>query len=316
MKKKLAIIVILSGLTLSTLHIINRVITKANTIKNLLTNRIKNFYSWRFGKVHYRRIGNGRPILLIHDLTAGSCGYEFDRLENALAKTNEVYTLDLIGYGLSEKPNITYTNFLYVELITDFIKFVIGKKTDVITSGDSSSIALMACNNNTEIINRIVMINPQDLNQAKRIPDNKDKLLKLMIELPIVGTFIYNIIYNRKTISNYFLNDYYYHAGNIKETDISAYEQAVHYPDHTGKYAIASYMSHYTNISITHALLRIDNSIFIISGMKKKNAGSITEQYIKYNHAIEHHYVSDTKQLPHMEDPQKTTDIIRMILDI
>ena len=54
---------------------------------------------------------------------------------NNLTNEHEVYTLDLLGYGLSEKPAITYTNNLFEQLVTDFIKNVIGKKTSVIASG-------------------------------------------------------------------------------------------------------------------------------------------------------------------------------------
>jgi len=316
LKKKITVIVALSGITLLTLHIINRVIISANTVKELLAKKRNNFYSWRFGKVHYRKKGSGKPILLIHNLTAGSSGYEFYKLENELARTSEVYTIDLLGYGLSDKPNITYTNFLYVELISDFIKSVIGRKASIITSGDASSIALMACHNNTEIIDQMVMINPQDINHARAIPDNKSKLLKLLIELPIVGTFIYNVFYNKKNMTNSFLNEYYSSAGKIEQTDIDAYMESAHYADHSSKYAIASYLGKYTNINITRALSKINNSIYIISGMDKSNAGAVTESYLKYNHAIEHHYIENTKQLPHMEETEKTLDIINMFLSI
>ena len=316
MKKKITIIVLLSGITLATLHVINRVIISASTVKELLTKRKNYFYTWRFGKVHYRKTGSGKPVLLIHDLTAGSSGYEFYKLEHELAKTSEVYTIDLLGYGLSDKPNITYTNFLYVELISDFIKSVIGKKTNVITSGDSSSVALMACHNHMDIIDQMILINPQDIHYTGMIPNNKSKFLKLLIELPIVGTFIYNVFYNKKNITNLFLNDYYSCSGKIEQTDIDAYLESAHYPDHSGKYAIASYLGKYTNINITRALSKINNSIYIISGMDRTNAGAITENYIKYNHAIEHYYVKNTKQLPHMEDPEKTLDVIKMFLNI
>ena len=69
--------------------------------------------------------------------------------------------LDLLGYGLSDKPNMTYTNYLYVQLILDFIKNVIGEKTDIVASGDSSSIAIMACHNDPESIRNVILLNPQ-----------------------------------------------------------------------------------------------------------------------------------------------------------
>ena len=53
--------------------------------------------------------------------------------------------MDLLGCGCSDRPKITYTNFLYVQLITDFIKAVIKQPTDVLTSGLSGSFAVMAC---------------------------------------------------------------------------------------------------------------------------------------------------------------------------
>lgn len=213
-------------MTLVTLYIINKVITSVTTVKELLSKKDNNYYEWRFGKIRYQKKGSGKPVLLIHNLVPGSSSYEFYKITNELAKTNEVYTLDLLGYGLSDKPNLTYTNFLYVELITDFIKTVIGKKADIVTSGDSSSFAIMACHNNPEIINKMIFINPQDINYLKQIPSKRTKLLKLLIETPIIGTFVYNIFCTKKNITNHFLNDYYYSAGKIEYKDIESYVEA------------------------------------------------------------------------------------------
>lgn len=75
---------------------------------------------------------------LIHNLDVCSSSYEWKNIEDALSKTNTVYSIDLLGCGCSDHPILTYTNFLYVQLVTDFIKHVIGEKTDIIVSYDSS----------------------------------------------------------------------------------------------------------------------------------------------------------------------------------
>lgn len=69
------------------------------------------------------------------------------------------------------------------------------------------------------------------------------------------------------------------------------------------------------NINILHALTEIDYSMYIISGMERTNAGAITENYLKYNGAIEHHYIENTKQLPQLEQPEKTVEVIKMFLE-
>ena len=88
-------------------------------------------YRWKQGKIYYHRRGTGSPVLLIHGLDASDSGRDLDTLSKALSTKHTVYTIDLLGFGLSDKPWITYTNYLYVLLIQDFIKDVIGDITDV-----------------------------------------------------------------------------------------------------------------------------------------------------------------------------------------
>ena len=314
MKKRIKVIIALTGLTIGTMHIINRIITSTSTSKDILSKSNSNTFKWRFGEIHYTKKGTGKPVLLIHDLTTGSSSYEFRKIENELAKANEVYTIDLLGYGLSDKPNVTYTNFLFVELITEFIKKVIGKRTDVITSGDASAIAVMACHNNPDIINKMIFINPQDVAKLSKIPGKRKKMLKFLLETPILGTFIYNMFHTKKSITNRFMNEYFYNAGKIEDSDINAYMEAAHYKDFSSKFTTASYLSNYTNININHALSEIDYSMYIISGLEKENAEEITERYLQFNSSIEYCSIDDTKQLPHLEAPEKTLEAIQLYL--
>ena len=194
MNKNIKIISAIISSSLATIHLLNRMIYAAATKNDILSNIEDQYYEWRFGKIHYVKKGSGKPLLLVHDLTVGSSGYEFHKIINQLSKQYEVYAIDLLGYGLSDKPNMTYTSFLYVQLLTDFIKTVIGKKTDIIATGDTSSIAIVTCHNNPEVFNKLVFINPQSLYQLNLIPTKRTKTLKILIDLPVIGTFIFNII--------------------------------------------------------------------------------------------------------------------------
>ena len=145
MKHKIKTFLVLSGITTCVIHIVNRIQYSLYTVKNYLKISNNSYYEWRFGKIRYIKKGSGSPILLIHDLTVGSSVYEFHQIIDSLAEHHEVYAIDLLGYGLSDKPDMTYTNYLYVQLIIDFIKNSITKKTDIIATGDSCQIAVMAC---------------------------------------------------------------------------------------------------------------------------------------------------------------------------
>ena len=96
-----------------------------------------------------------------------------NKIIDHFSATNTVYSIDLLGCGWSERPILTYTNFLYVQLLTDFIKNVIGEKTDVIVSRDSSPFVLMTCANDDTLIDRIIMINPQSLVSLAKVPSKQ-----------------------------------------------------------------------------------------------------------------------------------------------
>lgn len=315
MNKKGKKILALAGLVTVSIHIINRIQYSVATVKNVLACPDNNYYEWRFGKIRYTKKGNGTPLLLLHDLSVGSSSYEFRKLTDILSKTHEVYALDFLGYGLSDKPNITFTNFMYVQLITDFIKNVIEKKTDVIAAGDACPIAVMTCHNNPEVFDKLIFINPQSLYQLNQIPSKQTKLLKLLIETPILGTFVYNLLTTKTSFEKTFQNEYFSNPYNVEEKDILSYYEAAHTPDYNSKFAFGSYIGRYTNINILHALKEINHSIYIIAGEDKPENHTIVDNYIYYNSAIEKVFIDDTKQLPHLEKPEKVLEQLEMFLN-
>ena len=314
MKNKIKTLIILSGLTTAAIHIINRMNYSLYTIKNCLKFYENNYYEWRFGKIRYIKKGNGSPLLLLHDLTIGSSVYEFHKIIDELSLNHEVYAIDLLGYGLSDKPNITYTNYLYVQSIIDFIKNIIGKKTNIVTTGDSIQVACMACHNDPEVINKIICINPKNLYELNQIPSKQTKLLKIILETPVIGTFIYNLLTNKTSMEYTFRQDYFYNPINIEEKDILSYLESAHLPDHSSKYVFASYIAKYTNTNIIHALKEINHSIYMIGGEEEKEIHTTIENYIYYNPAIESAFIPYTKHLPHMEVPEKIISYINMFL--
>ena len=308
MKKNYKTIALLGISTLAGIHIINRLYYSYAKSKEILNKTENNFFDWRFGKIRYQKKGNGDPVLLIHDLDIGSSSYEFYKLSDELAKTNEVYTIDLLGYGLSEKPNFTYTNFLYVQLVNAFIKNIIGKKTTIMTSGESAAIAVMSCHLNPDLIKNLIFINPQNLNKLNQIPSKRSKINKYIIETPIIGTFIYNIISNKENITKNFKENYYYDFGSSKLEEVYAYLEASHLNDYNSKYTYASYVGRYMNINIYQALKNIDHSIMIILGKEYENADMIKDSYLSCNGAIEVYGIDKTKKLPQLEKPEEVAE--------
>ena len=307
-KHKLITFTVLIGSATAIIHVINRVVAAAAQLKEMLDVSTHNYFQWRFGRIYYTKRGKGSPILLIHDALPGASGYEWNHVEKELATEHTVYTIDLLGCGRSEKPGITYTNFVYVQMICDFIKTVIGEKSNVIASGFSSSFVTMACHNEKELFDKIMFVNPPSLNKLNQMPHKKDKLLKLFLEIPVFGTLVYHMIVSRESVSNLFIEKMFFNPFHIHNDVVDAYYELAHKGGCYAKNFYSSMISKYMNINISHALKSLDNSIYIVEGETESNGNSIISDYCKCNPAIEYAVINGTKHIPHIENAEQFLD--------
>lgn len=311
MKKHIRRFLTISALlatTSASICAVNKFINATATLKDLLHSKSRNFYKWKFGKIHYTVQGSGSPLLLIHDLMPYCSLLEWKSVAEVLSKNHTVYCIDLLGCGCSDRPKITYTNFLYVQLITDFIKHVIKEKTDIAASGLSGSFTLMACKNDDSIINRIMLINPVDLAVLNQIPSKKSKAAKFMLELPLIGSLLYNVIMSRANIDLLFTENFLYNPFHQDTTLADAYYESAHLANGNGRYLLGSIKGKYIYCNIAHALKSINNSIYIIEGKSEPLAEESIALYQSLNSSIECEFFAHSKHLPHIESVKKILD--------
>ena len=285
--------------------LVNKYIKVSATSKKLLSHPEPSIYKWRLGDIYYTKKGKGSPILLIHDMLPGGSGYEWGKIEDDLALEHTVYNLDLPGCGRSEKSGITYTNFVYVQAICDFIKNVIGEKTDVIVNGYAVSFVVMACHNEKDLFNKIMMVNPVSLSSLKQMPGKKEKLLRRCLEIPVFGTLVYHMVVSRDAVNNEFIENYAFDPFHPDRDLQDAYYEAAHRGGCYAKNVYANKASKYMNIDITRGLKEIDNSLYIVEGEAENNGEAIVEAYKNVNPSVEAVTLKETKHFPHVEVPEQ-----------
>ena len=85
------------------MHLANKYIINKATSDHLLKENDGNIFHFKYGDVFYRVYGEGKPVLLIHDINECSSGVEFSRIEKELSENYKVYTIDLLGCGRSDE---------------------------------------------------------------------------------------------------------------------------------------------------------------------------------------------------------------------
>lgn len=297
----------IGALSVTALELFNRIVNE-NARKYKLNHYEGYYYTWKEGSLHYTVKGKGKPVLLIHDLNVLSSSFEWTYIEDELAKKHKVYTIDLLGCGLSDKPDITYTNYTFVLMIKDFCKEIIKEKCDVISSNDSTAIVVMA-DNMEDIFDKKILINPAKFDLCAMETTRLNLIEKNIMYLPIIGTTVYNIYTTEKNIKSIVES---YLCNKDKLDDLrEAYYESSHFNNSRGKYLYACKKCSYLGVDIRNVLSQAKN-IYIINGNDMPK--HIINEYHDINPDIKVNMIGNSRLLPHIENVNDTLDAINNII--
>src|SRR5687768_12011702 len=100
-------------------------------------------FSWRGRRIAFTKRGSGPAMLFVHGIYPSAWSYEWRNNVDYFARTNTVYTIDLLGFGRSDRPAIRYSARLYISLISDFVSRVIDAPTVLVASSLSGAYAIV-----------------------------------------------------------------------------------------------------------------------------------------------------------------------------
>lgn len=292
-------------LTLSSIYAINRIVFFLATLKEKLYTKNGKFFEHSTGKIYYTKNGSGSPLLLIHDLNCASCDYEWNETLKKFSQNHTVYTLDLLGCGRSDKPKITYTSYLYVKLISDFVKEIICDKTDVIVTGDAASLLIMTDKMYPDLFQHIILVNPTDFSEINCYPVKLDIYKKKLLEMPIIGTAIYNLYHSKTVIQSKFHSDYIFNNQTNALRYVSRYFEAAHLKGSSNKYLYASKKCNYLGCNVTEGFLRMQTPVCVILGEMMDYTTDFSDWVTTLNPAAEVAIMDNTKYLPHIEEAEE-----------
>ena len=271
---------------------------------DLLTNLIggeEGGFEWRGSRIAFTRRGSGPPILLVHGIHAAAWSYEWHDNVDALARTNTVYTIDLLGFGRSDRPAIRYSARLYISLISDFVHQVIGEPCVLVATSLSGAYAIVLAARDPERFPAVALVAPSGLVRLNKTAGVGGEAGRLAVETPIVGTAMFNGIVSRRNLRSWLEKTY---ADNtiVTEDLVDIYYWTSH--QRGARHAPAAFISGHLNIDVRQALRRLTQPTLLIWGEE----GSITpiEEFRGFRAVkpdLELSVLTPAGDLPHDERP-------------
>ncbi|MGH2496850.1 MAG: alpha/beta fold hydrolase [Ktedonobacteraceae bacterium] len=122
-------------------------------------------YRWTHGHIYYKVAGeqDAPPLALVHTPELAGSAFEMLGIMASLATSYRVYALDLLGFGLSDRPDISYTSDLYTQLLHDFLTNVVTEPATLVASRLACNYAATVAANSPELCSRLVLLSPTAL---------------------------------------------------------------------------------------------------------------------------------------------------------
>ena len=226
------------------------------------------FYHWvRDGELYnvfYKVDGEGAPVLLVHGINAAASSYEMQKLFAGLSQSRRVYAIDLLGFGLSDRPGRAYTATDYVDLIDDFLRDVVQQPAAIVASSLSAAYAVTVAARAPERVASLLLICPTGLQRLADPAGTQQKLIGAILRTPILGSGLFNLLVSRPSLRYFLAERTYADPAKVTDTMIDAYYCTSHQDG--ARYAPAAFLAGALNQSIRETYPSLTQPIQIAWG--------------------------------------------------
>lgn len=117
------------------------------------------FVKLRDLRIHYEKAGTGMPVVCIHGLLGNAANWA--ALNNLISDVATTYAIDLLGTGLSDKPETqTYDAHAQANILILFVESVVRGPVRLITSSVGVQVALVAMKQRPELFTDLIALAP------------------------------------------------------------------------------------------------------------------------------------------------------------
>lgn len=270
------------------------------------------------GDVFYKKAGDGPPLLLVHSIGAGCSSFEFRKIWDKLAERHTVYALDLLGFGKSDKPAITYTDATYIELLAQFARDVMGVgggrgEADVIATSLSAAYIIALSQRDPSLFHRLVLVCPTGIEELAKPISLAAPAVRGFFNTPVVGTTLFNAMTSKALIRKYLATFIYADPAQVTNEVVETYHTAAHQPG--GDNVLPSFVGGYLNINIAEAFKGVVDLPLIVWGSDARITPlSQAEAFLQANANAKLEVIDGAGALPHAEKPEAFLTAVRPFL--
>ena len=267
---------------------------------------------WRGHRIAFTRHGQGAPVLLVHGIYPGASSFEWRKTVPALVDRHTVITVDLLGFGRSDRPAVRYTPSLYQALISDVIARVAQGPSAVVASSLSAAHLIALAARDPRQIAVLALIAPTGVaHMREREADGG--AAPLLLDAPLVGNTVYNGLTSPASVRRQ-LESFYADDKRVTPALVDTYVRAARQPG--GKRAVGALLRGELNLDVRAALRRVRQPALLLWGdLARNNPVDHAHAFRVIKRDFEWALIQEAGDLPQDERPDEVNAALRSFLE-
>ena len=271
------------------------------------------YYRWRGGDLAYDVAGEGEALLLVHGVYAGASSLEFRNNFEGLSRSFRVYSLDLLGCGMSERPRRRYGPEDVTSQIEDFTREEIGGSAHLVASSLSAALIVPAAVRSPRLFKKLVLICPTGYGTLDHPSGRLGDAIYALLLAPVIGDTLYHALVSRPGIRYYLKNIAYHDQGRVTEELVEDYYRTSHRPG--ARYLPAAFVSGKLNFGVADLWSRVPHRILVCWGREARTTpASEAQHFVGHNPRVEPRIFMEAALLPHDERAQTFNEEVKAFL--
>ncbi len=252
-------------------------------------------------RVRYFEEGQGETVVFIHGI--GQAMYTFRKNVRVLSEHCHVVCIDLLGHGLSDKPDIDYTISDFSKLIVDFMDAMNIEKASLLGFSTGAIIALDVAIKFPKLVSRLFLLSPGGV--TKTYPWQIKHL-----STPIISDILFTFF--NKSMLKRVIEDAYYDTNLVTADIIRHYYKVLSNCENLDSTIVA--FSNWDDSNIAYELSDVDIPTYIFWGENDK--WHTLEMLELYEDALPSVYSATLANCGHIIHEEKPDEFNKKLIDI
>lgn len=271
-------------------------------------------YAWDLGDVVFERLGEGPAVVLLHSFGPGHDAQEWRPVAERMARNWQVFAVDWLGWGRSDRPTVGYEPNLYMDLLIDFLLDIVRRRAVVLASGHGAAYAVQVAADRPELIRALVLVCPVGLGAGAEEPELSDAFLCQLLRTPLLGTSAANLFTSKRALRRHLEEELFYEPSLVTDELVGQYWASAHRP--AGRGALGAWLAGYLNHSVAPALPRLRTPTLLVWGSEARLPElPVADHWLQGIPTAQLAVLPECRALPHTEKPEGFLARVEPFLD-